>query len=120
MAVKNGPVFLNKVYGQKTSENGQALCFDWPWANPCMSLIVGPRQVRSIVMPEYERELRFDPLNSRELPNLKRYGVDYTDYITALNSEKLLRTNVKPIYSPLVPINISVHNAPRSPSVARE
>jgi hypothetical protein len=91
LTVKTGPVFLEQIYGYKTSDNGQALRFDWSWSNPDLGLAVGPRRVRAIVMPSTMRDVRFNPLNPRTLPDLSRYGVDYTDYIAALERQKLIR-----------------------------
>jgi hypothetical protein len=91
LTVKTGPVFLEQIYGYKTSDNGQALRFDWSWSNPDLGLAVGPRRVRAMVMPSTMRDVRFNPLNPRALPDLSRYGVDYTDYIATLEREKLIR-----------------------------
>lgn len=67
--------------------------FDWAW--PCMSLALSPRpQINSIICSEVFMNpgIRahfwepFDPLNPKTLPDLKHYGVDYSDYITALDT----------------------------------
>lgn len=66
------------------------LCFTW--ANPCMSLTLGPRRVQSIIMPTQPPGwMPFNPFNPKSLPDLKRYGVDYSDYIEALKRQGLIQ-----------------------------
>jgi hypothetical protein len=82
LAEKDGPIFL--PYDR---------CFndpDYSWANPCISLSVGPPRVRSMIMPDHPEPWQpFDPLKPSTFPDLKRYGVDYTDYVATLDREKL-------------------------------
>jgi hypothetical protein len=66
------------------------LCFDWFWCNPTLSIAVGPRRVQAIVMPSTASDVWINPLSPRTLPDLRRYGVDYTDYVNALNRENLI------------------------------
>jgi hypothetical protein len=81
LAEKTGPIFL--PYDR---------CFndpDFSWANPCLSLSVGPAHVRSMIMPDHPEPWQpFDPFKPGTFPDLKRYGVDYTDYINALNHDR--------------------------------
>ena len=67
--------------------------FDWAW--PCLSIALSPRrQISSIICSEVfmNRDIRahfwqpFDPLNPKTLPDLRPYGVDYSDYISALRN----------------------------------
>ncbi|HEY1790151.1 MAG TPA: hypothetical protein VGJ73_18535 [Verrucomicrobiae bacterium] len=82
LAEKDGPIFLPRDR-----------CFndpDYSWANPCVSLLVGPERVRAMIMPDHSELWQpFDWLKPSTFPDLKRYGVDYTEYVDALNREKL-------------------------------
>ena len=85
LATKNGPVFLADIYGVKNSDHGQALRFDWLWANPCMSLMLGPAKVQALVMPSIRGGWQpFDPRDPKDLPNLQRYGLEYSSYVEAI------------------------------------
>jgi hypothetical protein len=59
------------------------------WANPCVSLMIGPTRVRSIIMPAHAIPWQpFDPLKPQTFPDLKRYGFTYTDYIAGLKRKE--------------------------------
>jgi hypothetical protein len=62
------------------------------WANPCLSLMLGPTHVQTIIMPSQPGGwMPFNPFNPKSLPNLKRYRVDYSEYIEALRQQKLIQ-----------------------------
>jgi hypothetical protein len=45
-----------------------------------------------MIMPDHVEPWQpFDPFKPKSFPDLSRYGVDYTDYVNALNREKLIR-----------------------------
>jgi len=89
LSTQKGPIDLSKIYGNRNSDGGQALRFDWPWANPCMSLMLGPDKVQALIMPGRTLLWQpFNPLEPQSLPNLQRYGLDYTQYIEALQRPK--------------------------------
>lgn len=64
--------------------------FDWTW--PCLSIALSPDlSIRSMVCSDYYIVKRrhplwqpFDPLKPETLPHLEHYGVDFTNYISAL------------------------------------
>jgi hypothetical protein len=63
---------------------------DMSWTNPSMSLMIGPGHVLAMIMPAHPESWQpFDPFKPSTFPDLKRYGVDYTDYVNTLNREKL-------------------------------
>jgi hypothetical protein len=100
LATQNGPILLADVYGVENSRNGQALRFDWDWANPTMGLFLGPSQVQALVMPEVLAGWQpFDPLKPKDLPDLHRYGLNYSRYVSALL--KFNETNQNPNLRPL-------------------
>ena len=66
--------------------DGQALNFDWWWANPSLSIVLSPGgQVRSMLMPPSPQKWEpFNPLDPRRLPKLERYGINYRAYVATL------------------------------------
>lgn len=62
--------------------------FDWD--NPCLCISLSPGgRVRMMLhsAPDGYAPIwqPFDPLNPKTFPDLKRYGVDYSDYVAAIN-----------------------------------
>ena len=77
LAAETGPIYLWEDRGFNAP--------DFTWANPCQSLIIGPKRVRAMIMPDHMAVWQpFDPLAPDSLPDLKRYGFTYTDYIDFL------------------------------------
>ena len=77
LAAETGPIYLWEDRGFNAP--------DFSWANPCQSLIIGPRHVQAMIVPDhFEPWEPFDPLAPKSLPDLKRYGLTYTDYIAFL------------------------------------
>lgn len=64
----------------------QAMNFDWNWANPSLSVMLSPDgHVKSLILPPSLAGWHpFNPLNPAELPELRRYGIDYSEYLAAL------------------------------------
>lgn len=65
--------------------------FDWTW--PCLSIALSPQpKISSFICSEVflDPGIRehfwqpFDPLVPRTLPNLRHYGVDYSEYLSAM------------------------------------
>lgn len=90
LASQTGAVSLTDIPFETRFLQEQALRFDWNWANPDLSIMLAPDgKVRAIILPRIKPVWRpFDPLNPQELPNLQRYGVDYGNYVKALESQK--------------------------------
>lgn len=85
LATQKGPLNLSRYYGGQTADGNQSLCFDWFWANPTLSLMVGPAKVQALVLPGiFVLWQPFDPLDPKSLPQLGRYGIDYSAYISCL------------------------------------
>jgi hypothetical protein len=83
LAANSGPIFLTSGDLFNTP--------DINWANPCESLVLGPNKVQTIIMPSSAISWQpFDPLNPQSLPNLRRYGVDYSEYIGSLKRQKVV------------------------------
>jgi hypothetical protein len=62
------------------------------WANPCLSLMLGPQHVQAIILPSQPTGwMPFNPFNPKSLPDLKQYGVDYSEYIASLRRQKLIQ-----------------------------
>lgn len=83
LAANSGPIFLpgGSVF---TSA-------DFSWVNPCESLVLGPSRVRAIVMPDNAKAWQpFNPLNPQSLPDLTRYGLNYTEYTASLKQQKVV------------------------------
>ena len=66
--------------------------FDWSW--PCLSLALTPgKQINSLICSEVflDPTIRrhnwqpFDPFNPLKLPNLNHYGLDYSNYLSAIH-----------------------------------
>lgn len=77
-----------------SSIESRTMDFDWTW--PCLSIALNPdRQIRSLVCSEFyvSPQYRgmfwqpFDPLKTETLPDLKHYGIEFTNYIAALRSQ---------------------------------
>jgi hypothetical protein len=61
----------------------------WDWTTPSMSIVLSPGgHVSTIFGARPGRWQPFDPLNARELPNLSRYGIDYSTYVSALGERR--------------------------------
>ena len=90
LASHRGPVSLKDTTFAVPSLQGQALNFDWNWANPNLSILLAPQsQVKSIILPSFATPWRpFDPRNPGQLPNLRRYGLNYDEYIDALQKSR--------------------------------
>jgi hypothetical protein len=90
LASHSGPFVLADTPFARPAVGGQALRFDWTWANPSLSLALSTDgRVRSIILCENQDDnyfAPFAPLNPRGLPDLSRYGIDYTSYQAALAS----------------------------------
>ncbi len=90
LAARAGPIWLADTPLAQNALGGQALRFDWFWANPCLSIALSSEgRVRSIIMnrrPPFWQP--FDPLDSQQLPDLRRYGIDFTSYVTTLEALK--------------------------------
>lgn len=80
LAAESGPLYLRGDWNFNAP--------DFTWANPCQSLLIGPRRVQALIMPDHpEPWLPFDPLAPKSLPDLKRYGFTYTDYAAVLKQK---------------------------------
>jgi hypothetical protein len=90
LASQTGAVSLSDIPLDARFLQGQALRFDWNWANPDLSIMLAPGgKVRAIILPRTRPAWQpFDPLNPQELPDLQRYGVDYGEYARALEARK--------------------------------
>ena len=84
----SGPVKWNATPFARNSMGGQALRFDWFWANPCLSIALAPEgQVRTLILASSPPVWQpFDPLDANGLPKLERYGIDYSRYLAALSA----------------------------------
>ncbi|HEY1786955.1 MAG TPA: hypothetical protein VGJ73_02310 [Verrucomicrobiae bacterium] len=83
LAAKSGPIFLagDNVFNKP----------DLSWVDPTESLIIGPSNVRAMIMPDQAHSWQpFDPLKPQSLPDLKSYGLNYTQYTACLNRGKSL------------------------------
>lgn len=89
LASHRGPISLADTPFAVNSLQGQTLNLDWSWANPCMSILLTPElRVQCIILPRTKPPFQpFDPRNPKELPDLRRYGLNYDDYIEALQLE---------------------------------
>ena len=86
LASHRGPVALADTPFTVPSSDGQALSFEWTWANPTLSIMLSPQNnVKSVILsgsiPPWQP---FDPLNGQDLPKLQRYGINYDDYLKSL------------------------------------
>jgi hypothetical protein len=88
VAVSDTPLAEGKI-------PGQSLHFTWYWANPCLSIALSPYgKVKTMLCSAPDgyvaRWQPFDPFDPKTFPKLQRYGVDYSDYIsaTAVNHKK--------------------------------
>ncbi len=75
----------------QTSIEGHMFAFDWTW--PCLSIALTPdRNVHCLIVSEWfinpqYRGMRwqpFDPLQPADLPDLGYFGINYTNYVSAL------------------------------------
>jgi hypothetical protein len=97
-ATEKGPVLLSKFYGGVSEEHGQAMSLDWHWANPTLSIMVGPNKVQALILPGMRTAWEpFDPMKPESFPHLERYGIDYTAYVNSLPS----KNSVKPDSGPM-------------------
>ena len=84
---KTGPIYIVGDRGFNAP--------DFTWANPCLSIIAGPRHVRAIITPDHVEPWQpFDPLVPQSFPDLERYGLTYTDYKAFLEQKKLVHEHV--------------------------
>jgi hypothetical protein len=90
LASQAGAVSLSDIPWDTGSRQAQALRFDWNWADPDLSIMLAPGgRVRAMILPGARPAWRpFDPLDPQALPNLQRYGVDYSNYVVALKNRK--------------------------------
>ncbi len=79
--------------GRELRPNSIGGRFDWTW--PCLSLALCPDpKIKSFVCSEVflDPAIRahywqpFDPLDPKTLPDLQHFGVDYSDYISAISA----------------------------------
>ena len=83
LAAKTGPIF---ILGDKSFNRT-----DLTWVDPCESLMIGPSQVRAMIMPDHVYPWQpFDPFKPHSFPDLKRYGLNYTNYVACLEQKKLI------------------------------
>jgi hypothetical protein len=70
--------------------------FDWTW--PCLSLALAPgKQINCLICSEVFMDPMvrrhywqpFDPFKPETLPRLNHYGLDYSNYIAALNGQNV-------------------------------
>jgi hypothetical protein len=70
--------------------------FDWSW--PCLSVALAPDpKIKSIICSEVflDPVVRlhswqpFDPLRPETLPNLGRYGIDFSNYVAAIREQEV-------------------------------
>lgn len=89
--LRSTPLAADGMDGRELHQNAIGGRFDWAW--PCLSITLSPRrQISSIICSEVFMApgvrarfwQPFDPLNPKTLPDLRHYGVDYSDYISAL------------------------------------
>ncbi|MGD0351428.1 MAG: hypothetical protein ABSB84_14105 [Verrucomicrobiota bacterium] len=99
LSSRRGIVPLHASILGTSSMESRALDFDWTW--PCLSIALNPGpQIHSLVCSESYTNPRhrdrfwrdtfwqpFDPLEVKTLPDLRHYGLDFSDYISALNSD---------------------------------
>jgi hypothetical protein len=92
LATQQGPIQLlhrtelEKIALQRRSLQGQALWFFGGWENPYLSIMLAPSgQVSSIILSPFKPPWEpFDPLDLSSLPQLEKYGVDYSNYTKAV------------------------------------
>ena len=89
-----GPVRLADTPFAVASQDGQALTFAWDWANPTLSILLAPEQrVQSLILSPFKLPWRpFDPCQPKQLPNLRRFGINYDDYVNALERASTITT----------------------------
>lgn len=94
LATKTGPILLAADTGFNDPELNAA--------DPCLSLLIGPPGVRSIILPKkhYDHCVTmviqrkrlfwwpFDPFNPQSFPDLIPYGFTYTDYFAFMDEAK--------------------------------
>lgn len=91
--LRSTPLAADGMDGHELYHHAIGGRFDWAW--PCLSIGLSPRpQISSLICSEVFMDpgIRahfwqpFDPLNPKTLPDLRHYGVDYSDYISALGN----------------------------------
>jgi hypothetical protein len=65
--------------------------FTWYWDNPCLCIALSPDgNVRTMLQSAPDgyaaRWQPFDPLDPKNFPDLRRYGVNYSNYIAAISA----------------------------------
>jgi len=95
MASHSGIIkLMDTPYGKNPAVGRQATRFVWEMDARNLCIEVGPRKVKSLILPDVkitgeivDRELlsQFKP---EELPNLERYGVDYSEYVKAVTQSQ--------------------------------
>ncbi|MGH7950938.1 MAG: hypothetical protein ACREFE_03320 [Limisphaerales bacterium] len=82
----------DKMEGRELRRDAIGGRFDWTW--PCLSIALSPRpKISSLIcsevflVPAIRRHYwqPFDPLDPKTFPDLRHYGVDYSDYISAIS-----------------------------------
>ncbi|MGA3283632.1 MAG: hypothetical protein ABSD57_04140 [Verrucomicrobiota bacterium] len=95
LSARQGIVPLHSSILGTSSMKSRALNFDWTW--PCLSIALNPGpQIQSLVCSEYCTDPRyrgmfwqpFDPLKIKTLPDLRHYGLDFSDYVSALQTDR--------------------------------
>lgn len=89
---RTGYLSLSETPLAKNSIQGQSLHFVgglFDWDNPCLCIALSPGgRVRMMLHSAPDgyaaRWQPFDPLDPKTFPDLRRYGVDYSDYQTAI------------------------------------
>lgn len=92
LASRTGYLSLSETPLVRGSIPGQSLRFVgglFDWDNPCLCIALSPGgRVRMMLHSAPDgyvaRWQPFDPLNPRTFPDLRRYGVDYSDYEAAI------------------------------------
>jgi hypothetical protein len=97
MAEHTGIIKLTDTpYGKSPAVGRQATRFVWEMDALNMCVEIGPLHVKSLILPDYiisdgivNRNL-LNEFKPEELPQLERYGVDFSEYIQAVTNSPLL------------------------------
>lgn len=103
MARNTGIIDLTATpYWQQRAVGRQATHFVWQMDARDLCIAIGPRRVKSLIMPgvtesgEIVHGVFLKQFTPEELPNLKRYGVDYSEYIQTVRSQRTVLDEIPP------------------------
>jgi hypothetical protein len=88
LASRAGPVEFGSTPLAATMNGFRVYRFDWSWANPSLSIALSSDgKIASLLLPSHPEDWEpFKPLIPATLPDLSKFNVDYSGYVSSLKA----------------------------------